>query len=310
MKLPDDLEWDDGLAAAAFDSDAEPDAAEPTDDRMSACMDVADVPRPRRLLTRDEEILLAKRIEQGDASARQILIDANHRLVFSVVNKYRYSGVPQEDLVQEGFMGLIQAADKFDYRRNCRFSTVATIWIRAHVLQAIQNLRPLVHVPQRVSNAAKRLWRAREELTHELHRRPTTEELAAKLNVDPERIEELTRITQDWLSLDEPIGDEGDTAMLEMVADDADHELPSGRALLSCLRDQLDVAMARLTEREQLVLRLRFGLDDGQERTLDEIGRHFDLTRQRIKEIETAALGKLRAGGPERSRVEPSWALV
>lgn len=310
MKLPDELEWDDGLPTVGYDSDGDAEEAEVTDERLPACMDVADVPRPRRLLTRDEEIALARRIEQGDAAARQVLIDANHRLVFSVVNKYRYSGVPQEDLIQEGFMGLIQAADKFDYRRNCRFSTVATIWIRAHVLQAIQNLRPLVHVPQRVSNAAKRLWRAREELTHELHRRPTAEELAAKLNVDVERIEELTRITQDWLSLDEPIGDEGDTAMLEMVADDEGNDLPPGRALLSCLRDQLDVAMARLTEREQLVLRLRFGLDDGQERTLDEIGRHFDLTRQRIKEIETAALGKLRASGPERTRVEASWAVA
>ncbi len=309
MKLTDDLEWDDGLAAESFDSESESEGPADTP-TPSGAMDVVDVPRPKRLLNRDEEIELAKRIEAGDQSARQILIDANHRLVFSVVNKYRYSGVPQEDLIQEGFMGLIQAADKFDFRRNCRFSTVATIWIRAHVLQAIQNLRPLVHVPQRVSNAAKRLWRAREELTHELQRRPSIEELAAKLNTDTERVEELTRITQDWLSLDEPIGDDGDTAMLEMVADEQDDDLPPGRALLACLRDQLDVAMQRLTEREQMVLRLRFGLDDGQERTLDEIGRHFDLTRQRIKEIETAALGKLRSGGPERTRVEATWAIV
>ncbi len=275
----------------------------------AAAIGVVEAPRPRRLLTREEEIELAKRIERGDRIARQTLIDANHRLVFSVVNKYRYSGVPLEDLIQEGFMGLIQAADKFDYRRNCRFSTVATIWIRAHVLQAIQNLRPLVHIPQRVANAAKRLWRASEELTQELHRKPTHEELAQKLNVGTERVEELGRLTQDWLSLDEPIGEDGDTAMMEMLQD---HEIeaPASEAMLSCLRDQLDLAMERLSEREQMVLRLRFGLDDGQERTLDEIGKHFDLTRQRIKEIETAALSKLRSGGPAKQRVESSWAVA
>lgn len=270
---------------------------------------VAEAPRPRRLLTREEEIALARRIERGDAQARQTLIDANHRLVFSVVNKYRYSGVPLEDLIQEGFLGLIQAADKFDYRRNCRFSTVATIWIRAHVLQAIQNLRPLVHVPQRVANSAKRLWKTSEELTHELHRKPTPEEVAARMNVDDERVQELTRVTQDWLSLDEPIGEDGDTAMVEMLADEKNAS-PAGEALLSCLRTQLEGAMERLSEREQLVLRLRFGLDDGQERTLDEIGRHFDLTRQRIKEIETAALNKLRHGGPARQRVASAWAVA
>ncbi|MCC7492063.1 MAG: sigma-70 family RNA polymerase sigma factor [Fimbriimonadaceae bacterium] len=304
------MAWDASLADEMYDQEREEtDTLESSDVFDDDSMEVLGSSQPRRLLTREEEIVLAKRIERGDKVARQTLIDANHRLVFSVVNKYRYSGVPLEDLIQEGFLGLIQAADKFDYRRNCRFSTVATIWIRAHVLQAIQNLRPLVHVPQRVANAAKRLWRANEELTHELHRRPTAEELGQKLNLETERVEELTRLTQDWLSLDEPIGEEGDTVMLEMVADH-DQESPASEALLSCLRSQLSTAMARLTEREQLVLRLRFGLEDGQERTLDEIGRHFDLTRQRIKEIETAALHKLRNGGPARQRVAAAWAVA
>lgn len=304
------MDWDASLADEMFDQEREGDERlESSDVFDDDSMEVLGSSQPRRLLTREEEIALAKRIERGDKVARQTLIDANHRLVFSVVNKYRYSGVPLEDLIQEGFLGLIQAADKFDYRRNCRFSTVATIWIRAHVLQAIQNLRPLVHVPQRVANAAKRLWRANEELTHELHRRPTSEELGQKLNLETERVEELTRLTQDWLSLDEPIGEEGDTVMLEMVADQ-DQESPASEALLSCLRSQLSTAMARLTEREQLVLRLRFGLEDGQERTLDEIGRHFDLTRQRIKEIETAALNKLRHGGPAKQRVAAAWAVA
>lgn len=302
-----DTAWDSGLDGL-FEEPSEQIAERLETGQRAASMEVIDAPRPRRLLTKQEEIDLARRIEAGDPVARQTLIDANHRLVFSVVNKYRYSGVPLEDLVQEGFLGLIQAADKFDYRRNCRFSTVATIWIRAHVLQAIQNLRPLVHVPQRVANSAKRLWRANEELTHELQRRPSTAELAKKLDVDPERVEELTRVTQDWLSLDEPIGDEGDTVMLEMLAD-SDEAMPSVEALRACLRDQLNIAMERLTEREQAVLRLRFGLDDGQERTLDEIGKHFDLTRQRIKEIETAALTKLRSAGPARQRIEPAWAF-
>ncbi|NUP99606.1 MAG: sigma-70 family RNA polymerase sigma factor [Armatimonadetes bacterium] len=310
MAIHEAMDWDPTLEPELFAEDQD---SEEVDDQEytydGSSIEVMQAPRSRRLLTREEEIELAKRIERGDNQARQVLIDANHRLVFSVVNKYRYSGVPLEDLIQEGFMGLIQAADKFDYRRNCRFSTVATIWIRAHVLQAIQNLRPLVHVPQRVANAAKRLWRANEELTHELHRRPTPDELAQKLNVNSERVDELTRLTQDWLSLDEPIGEEGDTVMLEMIADQ-ETVSPSGEALLSCLRDQLERAMERLSDRERMVLRLRFGLDDGQERTLDEIGKYFDLTRQRIKEIETAALTKLRNGGPARHRVESSWAVA
>lgn len=306
MELAD---WDLNLAETEFIEDfgeltetiAEPETA--------ATVGLVEMPRGQRLLTREEEIELARRIEMGDDEARRRLIDANHRLVFSVVNRYRHSGVPLEDLVQEGFLGLIQAADKFDHRRGCRFSTVATIWIRAHVLQAIQNQRPLVHVPQRVANAAKRLWRAREELAHELHRKPNAEELAQKLDLDSERVEELTRVTQDWLSLDEPIGDEGETAMLEMIADQ-EGTTPSQAVAHTFLREQLDTAMLRLTEREQIVLRLRFGLDDGHERTLDEIGRHFDLTRQRIKEIETAALSKLRHGGPSRYRLERGWVAV
>lgn len=309
MAITDATEWDLSMGEVVPEDDFDGESLFEDEIEFASTIGVMEAPRSRRLLTRDEEIELAKRIERGDTAARQTLIEANHRLVFSVVNKYRYSGVPLEDLIQEGFLGLIQAADKFDYRRNCRFSTVATIWIRAHVLQAIQNLRPLVHVPQRVANAAKRMWRASEELTHELHRRPSIEELAQKLDVDADRVDDLTRLTQDWLSLDEPIGEDGDTVMMEMVAD-RETESPSNEALLSCLRDQLDHAMSRLSEREQLVLRLRFGLDDGQERTLDEIGKHFDLTRQRIKEIETAALNKLRNGGPSRQRVEPAWAVA
>jgi RNA polymerase primary sigma factor len=300
------MEWEPVLDTEVLDDETEVTVEE--GEALAATMGVVDAPKPRQLLTREEEIELARRIERGDREARQTLSDANHRLVFSVVNKYRYSGVPLEDLVQEGFLGLIQAADKFDFRRNCRFSTVATIWIRAHVLQAIQNLRPLVHVPQRVANAAKRLWRANEELTHELHRKPTSDELAQKLNVETDRVDELSRITQDWLSLDEPIGDDGDTVMVEMLAD-GEQVAPPAEAVRACLRDQLKTAMQRLTEREQQVLRLRFGLDDGQERTLDEIGRHFELTRQRIKEIETAALSKLRNGGNVRQRLEAAWAL-
>ncbi len=304
------LDWDPTLEDDAYGEDDEV-AEQDIEEGMPRAegMGVASAPRHMNLLSREEEISLAKLVERGDAEARQRLIDANHRLVFSVVNKYRYSGVPLEDLVQEGFLGLIAAADKFDYRRNCRFSTVATIWIRAHVLQAIQNLRPLVHVPQRVANAAKRMWRATEELTQELERKPTADELATKLSLEASRVDELSRISQDWLSLDEPLGDEGDTSMMEMVADDP-QAAPALAAQRSCLREQLTVAMGRLTEREQIVLRLRFGLDDGQERTLDEIGRQFELTRQRIKEIETAALAKLRNGGPARQRLEPAWAGV
>ena len=305
-----DIVADEPEADETGEAEREPVATMPAEDLVRASastMAVANAPRHAALLTREEEIELARRIELGDEEARRQLIEANHRLVFRVVNKHRYSGVPIEDLVQEGFLGLIAAADKFDRHRGCRFSTVATIWIRAHVLQAIQELRPMIHVPQRVANAAKRVWRATEEMTQELERRPTSEELANKLSLEPERVDELIRITPDLLSLDEPMGEDGDGAMVEMMADDVQTSPPLA-AQRSCLKGQLSAALDRLSEREQLILRMRFGLDDGQEHTLDQIGRRFSLTRQRIKEIETTALAKLRQEATPGQTLDAGWA--
>jgi RNA polymerase primary sigma factor len=245
------------------------------------------------LLTPQEEIALAKRIEQGDAAARQRLIEANYRLVFNIVNRYRHSGVPLEDLVQEGYIGLIQAVDRYDYRRACRFSTCATVWIRAHILQAIQRLKPLVHVPQRVATAARKVWRTAEQMAQELQRWPDMEELAAQMGLPSERVEELLGLAQEWISLDDPVGDEGDTLLLEIIADEDSRE-PAEVAIDRGLQEHVERSLKLLPTREREVLQMRFGLDGQREHTLAEIGKHFNLTRQRIKEIETSALNKLR----------------
>lgn len=246
-----------------------------------------------RLLTPQEEIALAKRIEQGDIQARQRLIEANYRLVFNVVNQYRYSGVPFEDLVQEGYIGLIQAVDRYDHRRSCRFSTCATIWIRAHILQAIQQLRHLVHVPHRVTHTAQKVWRTAEQMAQELQRWPDIQEIAARMDLPVERVEELLGLAQEWISLDEPLGEEGDTLLLDTIADEEALE-PEEVAIDIGLREHLERSLQSLPPREREVIQMRFGLEGQKEHTLAEIGHHFRLSRQRIKEIETSALNKLR----------------
>jgi RNA polymerase primary sigma factor len=297
--------WHAGLGAEGDEEG--PELPDPTEAASASSVAVAWVSGPHRLLTLEEEVRLAKRIERGDQGARHALAMANHRLVFGVVNHYRRCGIPVEDLVQEGMLGLFEAAGKFDCHYNCRFSTMATAWIRSYVLLAIHKLRPLVHVPQRAAIAIERVRRATEQLTHELHRSPHADELAQRLGLDLERVEELALVAQSWLSLDGP-ATEGGGALLHEILVDHRVEKPANEAQLSALRRQLDAAMQCLTEREQLVLRLRFGLDDGEERTLEEIGRRLGLTRQRVKQIERVALGKLRRGGEPQQRIVPEWA--
>lgn len=249
--------------------------------------------RPARLLTQAEEEELVKRMEQGDEKARQLLIEANQRLVYSVANRYRHSGVPLEDLIQEGFIGLIRAVDTFDRRRRCRFSTHAMIWIRSAVLQAIQQFKPLVHVPQRVAAAAKKLWRLSEELTYELQRPPTPEELAFRSGLSVERVKELLEVAQDWVSLEEAVHEEGETSFLDLVADEQALE-PRERVRFNYFQECIEKGLEQLTERERQVIQMRFGLGGEREHTLAEIGQRLHLSRQRIKGIETEALEKLR----------------
>jgi len=262
------------------------------EDRLLA-MGAAPASGNHRLLTAEEEMDLAKRIEQGDLQARQRLIEANYRLVFRVVNQYRHSGVPFEDLVQEGYIGLIEAVDRYNHRRSCRFSTCAILWIRAHVLQAIHRLRYLVHVPQRIIYKAQKVWRTAEQMAQELQRWPDIEELAAQMDMPVERVEELLGLAQEWISLDEPPGEEEDSLLLDMIADE-EAQQPYQRVIDADLREHVERSLQSLPLREREVIQMRFGLQGHREHTLAEIGRHFHLSRQRIKEIETSALEKLR----------------
>lgn len=256
-------------------------------------------PRQRRpLLTAEEERALAQRIERGDEKARHHLTEANYGLVFSVVNRYRQSGVPMEDLIQEGIVGLIRAVDKFDYRKGCRFSTCAVTWIRAQVLHAIQKSRSLSRVPERVYRAARKLGQVIDELEQQLNYPPTLEELAAHTGWSPERIEQLMLVSDGWVSLDEPVSE--DTDLQDMVEDEETIPVEE-QALTRVLTEQIQEGFKTLSARERTILRLRYGLDDGEERTLAEIGQRFHLTRQRIRSIEQEALAKLRCGGRPRS---------
>jgi len=258
-------------------------------------------PRERKpLLTAEEEQALARRIEQGDEKARHHLIEANYGLVFSVVNRYRQSGVPMEDLIQEGLVGLIRAVDKFDYRKGCRFSTCAVTWIRAQVLHAILKSRSLSHVPERVYQAARKLGQVADELEQQLHHPPTLEELAAHTGWSPEQIEQLMLVSDGWVSLDEPVSE--DTDLQDMVEDEETAPVEE-QALTRVLAEQIQEGFKTLSARERTILRLRYGLEDGEERTLAEIGQRFNLTRQRIRSIEQEALAKLRCGGCSRPAV-------
>lgn len=255
-------------------------------------------PRARRRLSWREEIALARRIEQGDQEARCQFIEANYGLVLAEASRYRGRGVPLEDLIQEGMIGLVRAVDKFDYRRGGRFSTYAVNWIRAQVRQAVQELKPLVHVPERVGRAAYQMARMAERLQQELGRKPTPEEIAQRTAWSPERVAHLLQVTDSWLSLNVPLenNDEGEDHFQDLLADMGQAGVED-TATNQVLAEQVAEEMQRLNPREAEILRLRFGLDDGEEWSLARIGRRFNLSRQRVRLIEQEALAKLRKVG-------------
>ena len=251
------------------------------------------------LLTAEEEKDLAMRMEQGDADAKKRLAEANLRLVVSIAKRYVGRGMLFLDLIQEGNLGLIKAVEKFDYRKGYKFSTYATWWIRQAITRAIADQARTIRIPVHMVETINKLIRVQRQLLQELGREPYPEEIADKMNLPVERVREIQKISQEPVSLETPIGEEEDSHLGDFIQDD-NVPVPAEAAAFTLLKEQLVEVLSTLTEREQKVLRLRFGLDDGRARTLEEVGKEFDVTSERIRQIEAKALRKLRH--PSRSR--------
>lgn len=252
-----------------------------------------------KLLTADEEVQLALRIEQGDDEAKQELAEANLRLVVSIAKRYVGRGMQFLDLIQEGNMGLMKAVEKFDYRRGFKFSTYATWWIRQAITRAIADQARTIRIPVHMVETINKLIRIQRQLLQDLGREPLPEEIGAEMDMPTEKVRNILKIAQEPVSLETPIGEEDDSHLGDFI-EDQDATSPADHAAYEMMKKQLENVLDTLTDREENVLRLRFGLDDGRTRTLEEVGKVFGVTRERIRQIEAKALRKLRH--PSRSK--------